>query len=124
MALHNKLGKDGEQAAINFLISQGMTIRETNWKLGHLEIDIIAQSPGALIHVIEVKTRTHDDFDPLDAIDKKKRGHMIAAASAYVEHQDIDFEVQFDVMVLVGTPATGFSIDYIPDAFFPPLRHI
>ena len=43
MARHNQLGKAGEKEAVEFLIKQGFTIRETNWRMDKLEIDIIAQ---------------------------------------------------------------------------------
>ena len=46
MARHNTLGKEGEEAACDFLIGRGYTIRETNWRLGHLEIDIRLLRPG------------------------------------------------------------------------------
>ena len=47
MADHNLLGKAGEQEAVEFLVRQGFTVRETNWRLGKLEIDIIAQERGS-----------------------------------------------------------------------------
>ena len=47
MAQFNKLGQQGEQTACEFLIAKGYTVRETNWRLGHLEIDIVAQEPAA-----------------------------------------------------------------------------
>ena len=42
MADHNLLGKAGEHEAVEFLVRQGFTVRETNWRMGKLEIDIIA----------------------------------------------------------------------------------
>ena len=123
MALHNILGKEGELLATEFLIKRGYTIRETNWKLNHLEIDIIAQEKGNVLHIVEVKTRADDEaFDPLDAITSKKISHMVAAANAYVNMTGLDYDVQFDIMVIVGTSPADFRIEYLPDAFFPPLR--
>ena len=70
MAQSKELGKAGEQAASDFLIGKGYTVRETNWRLGHLEIDIVAQEPKAnKLHIVEVKTRTRTEhFDPMSAI--------------------------------------------------------
>ena len=123
MVQHNILGKEGERMATEFLIKRGYIIRETNWKLNHLEIDIIAQEKGNRLHIVEVKTRSDDkDFDPLDAIDKKKIAHMIAAANAYVLTTGLDYDVQFDIIIIVGKTPEEFRLEYIPDAFYPPLK--
>ena len=122
MAQHNSLGKAGEQAAIEFLIKQGYTIRETNWRLNHLEIDIVAQDSRPRLHIVEVKTRTSEEhFDPLKAINKTKIRNLVAAAAGYISHYRLHMEVQYDVMIITGSPQ-NFSIQYIPDAFYPPLR--
>ena len=70
MAQHNIVGKEGEQIACEYLIAQGLTIRETNWRMDRLEIDIVAHKPGDdTLHIVEVKTRTSDEyFDPMMAI--------------------------------------------------------
>ena len=109
MAQHNKMGSDGEHAACEFLIARGYTIRETNWRLGHLEIDIVAQEAASCLHIVEVKTRACDD--------------LFNAANGYIELHNLTIDVQFDVMILVGT-APDFEIHYIPDAFQPPLRSL
>lgn len=123
MAQHNRLGKDGEQIACEFLISKGYTIRETNWRMGHLEVDIIAHEPAAnRLHIIEVKTRSRDEwFDPMESITKTKIRNMVNAANGYIEHHCLPMEVQYDVMILVGG-ASNFEIQFYPDAFQPPLR--
>ena len=38
MALHNDFGKEGEQDAVNFLIENGHTILEQNFRYGHAEV--------------------------------------------------------------------------------------
>ena len=55
MASHNLLGTEGENAAAEFLISKGLIIRERNWRFRHLEVDIIAESAGGCLHIVEVK---------------------------------------------------------------------
>ena len=44
MAAHNDFGKEGEREAVDFLIKEGHTILECNFRYGHAEIDIISQS--------------------------------------------------------------------------------
>lgn len=121
MALHNIFGSEGEQLAQEFLMKQGMIIRETNWRLGHYEIDIIAETPGRL-HIVEVKSRrSNEDYDPMLSITKKKIRNLVAAANGYLNFIKLSIDVQFDLLFIIGTPG-NYSIEYIPDAFFPPLK--
>jgi len=123
MSQRDKLGKFGEQIACEFLISKGYTVRETNWRLGHLEIDIVAQEPGAnILHIVEVKTRSSDEhFDPMESITRAKIRNLVNAANGYIEFCNLPMTVQYDVMILVGKEP-NLSIQFIPDAFQPPLR--
>lgn len=122
MAKQNKLGRFGEDATRDYLISHGYIVRETNWRLGHLEIDIVAQEPGTdCLHIIEVKTRANDeDYDPMESITRAKIRNMVNAANGYIEHYQLHMSVQFDVMIIVGSPQ-DFDIRFYPDAFEPPL---
>ena len=122
MASHNLLGAEGEKAAVDFLISKGLIIRERNWRFRHLEVDIIAESAGGCLHIVEVKTRATDlHFSPLQAITKAKIMHLVNAARAYMGYYQLKREVQFDVVAVVGNPG-NFQIAYYPRCFYPPLR--
>ena len=123
MARHNALGKAGEQAACEFLISKGYTIRETNWRVGKLEIDIVAQEPKAnRLHIVEVKTRSEGEhYDPMQSITPAKIRNLVNAANGYISLYQLKMSVQYDVMILIGK-APDFTIQYIPNAFQPPLR--
>ncbi len=122
MALHNSLGKAGEQAAVEFLITQGLVIREINWRLNNLEVDIIAEGPGMLLHIVEVKTRSNDRyFDPMRSITRAKKQHLVNSANGYIHYYQLKCEVQFDVIILIGTPG-NFKLEYYPNLFFPRLK--
>ncbi|MBR5118926.1 MAG: YraN family protein [Muribaculaceae bacterium] len=122
MAQHNILGKAGEHEAVDFLVRQGFTIRETNWRMNKLEIDIIAQEQGMILHIVEVKTRSSNEhFDPLRAITEAKKRHMVASANAYLNFYQLQCEVQYDVIILVGEPGF-FNLEYYPDFFMPKLK--
>ena len=125
MAQHNKLGKEGEQAARDFLISKGFTVRETNWRMGHFEIDIVAHDPTTnRLHIIEVKTRTSDThYDPMQSITAKKINNLVNATNGYIGFYRLAMAVQYDVMVMIGQ-APDFEIRYYPNAFQPRLRSI
>lgn len=126
MALHNLIGQEGEQAACDYLIGKGYTVRKTNWRLGHLEIDIVAHERDAnVLHIVEVKTRSGDvdHHDPMEAITPKKIRNLVNAANGYLGAFDLKMAVQYDVMIITGT-APDFHIQLIEDAFQPPLRTI
>ena len=71
MAQHNETGSKGENMAVNYLVAHGYDIVERNWRMNHLELDIVARKGNRLVFV-EVKTRTIPGFDPLDAITHKR----------------------------------------------------
>ena len=121
MAQHNQLGKAGEKEAMEFLIKQGLTIRETNWRMEKLEIDIIAQN-DMVLHIVEVKTRSNDaNFDPMRAITNAKRQHMVNSANGYIRYYQLQCEIQYDVIILIGNEG-NFKLEYYPDLFVPKLK--
>ena len=51
MALHNNIGKLGEEAVAEYLRREGFTVVATNWRMNHLEIDIIATKGDTIAFV-------------------------------------------------------------------------
>lgn len=121
MAEHNVLGKTGEDAAVEYLESQGYQILHRNWHRGNYEIDIIARIDDELVF-IEVKTRSNNFYsDPEDAVTNRKINHIISAADMYIKFFNIDLSIRFDIISIIGnTPP--FEIDHIEDAFYPPVK--
>lgn len=117
MARHNALGQWGEAIALQHLVSRGFAIVETNWRMFHYEIDIIATRGKRMIFV-EVKTRSTDEFDPLEAVDRRKREHMIRSADAYLRSLPLQYEAQYDIITIVGVPE-DYTLEHIEDAFIP-----
>lgn len=120
MAKHNRVGSWGEDIAVDTLVADGWAIVERNWRMGHFEIDLIAMK-GQMLVVAEVKTRTDSDVDPLDAVDNRKILRMVKAADAFVRSRDLPHQVRFDLFAICGTPEK-YSVEHIPDAFYPPLK--
>lgn len=120
MARHNELGRWGENVVAEFLVTKGYALVERNWRMDHFEIDIIA-TKGCRIIFVEVKTRTSEEYDPLEAIDSRKRARMVASADAYVRAKDLPHEVQFDIVTVIGEPH-DYRLDHIEDAFLPAVR--
>ena len=118
MAEHNDTGLAGEELAAAFLSQKGYTVLEKNWRFGREEIDIIARKDDQLI-VVEVKTRSGSFFgEPEEFVNRQKQRNLIKVINAYIEKNDLDLEVRFDI---VGVILTGknHSINHVEDAFHP-----
>ncbi|MBT3647954.1 MAG: YraN family protein [Flavobacteriales bacterium] len=101
MADHNDLGDLGEDLAVSHLMKSGYSILDRNWRYGREEIDIIALKDNDLA-IVEVKTRASDYFgNPEEFVSRKKQAHLIRAANAYVQRNDLDVEVRFDVVGII-----------------------
>ncbi len=121
MARHNILGKLGEDAACEYLIKCGYIIRERNWRMEHLEVDIIAEKNNTII-LVEVKTSSIDSLSAASAINAKKQAHLLRAANAYIKYLKLPLNVQIDVICVSGDGPCNFKIDHIQDAIRPRIR--
>ena len=120
MARHNEIGAWGEEMARDYLRRNGYTVFDSNTRVGHKEIDIIATKDN-IIAFIEVKTRSTAFKDPADAVDAKKIRRIAKAADSFMQTFDIKHEPQFDIITIIGTPQSEFKLTHYPDAFMPPL---
>ena len=117
MAEHNELGNWGEDMAVDFLVDKGYEIKERNWRFKKAEVDIIATMENTLV-AVEVKTRSTDYFgNPQDFIKAKKIKLLVKAVDEYVNRNDLDVEVRFDVIAIVKTE-NDIKIEHLEDAFF------
>ncbi len=120
MARHINTGRKGESIAVQYLKSQGFRILETNWRNGHDEIDIIALDENELV-IVEVKTLSSEYFGyPEEAVNKKKQNFLIRATQAYVDQNEIDLEIRYDI-VSIYLNEQSHKIYHIKDAFTPGL---
>lgn len=118
MAEHNDLGQLGEDLAISFLEEKKYRILQRNYRFQKAEIDIIAQLENTLI-VVEVKTRTSIAFGlPQDFIKPAKIKLLVKAINHYVETNNLDFEIRFDVIAIHKNKEGVFDIEHIEDAFY------
>lgn len=116
MAKHNLLGEKGEQIAERFLIKNNFKILEKNWRFKSLEIDIFAQTESFFV-AVEVKTRSTDFVENLsEIVTKKKQRFIIQATNAYLEKNDINLEVRFDIVFIIINNGK-YYLKHIPDAF-------
>ena len=112
----NKIGRKGENLAVDFLKDKGYEILETNWFYDHKEIDIIAKHNNTIIFV-EVKTRTTGFFgEPYEFVNVKKQEFLIEAATNYIFENNIDLPVRFDIISII-IKGDKIKLEYLKDAF-------
>lgn len=123
MSISYELGRQGEEIAVNCLKRLGMQILEQRWKLHTYELDIIAFDPerGEMVFV-EVKTRTNGKWGrPEDAIDQRKIMRTVRAANTYLKLHNINYPSRFDIFAILIPPSGKEYVEYVKDAFYPPL---
>jgi len=117
MAAHNKLGEEGEDLAVSYLIDKGYEILERNFRFKKAEIDIIARKGNTVI-AVEVKTRSTSDFgNPQDFIKPKEIKLLLGAFDYYIIHKDLDVEARLDVIAIIKN-RLGTRIEHLEDAFY------
>lgn len=121
MASHNETGHKGEQQAVDYLLSEGYTIRHRNWRCGRKELDIVAEKDGRLV-VVEVKTRRNNDFGhPAEAVTPLKIRRIVAATDAYLRLFELDAPVRFDIIAITENEGDDIALEHIEHAFYPPV---
>ena len=82
------IGIIGETEASKMLEKKGFKIVEHNWRMGHLEVDLIAESKHEIVFA-EVKARTTQfgNIMPEEYVDEAKKRRMRAAANAYIKYK-------------------------------------
>jgi putative endonuclease len=117
MALHNQLGKEAEQLAVNYLIEKGYEILHCNWRHSYYEIDIIARKNN-LLRIIEVKSlKTSELRYPEESVTKKKFKRLQKAADEFLFQNQQYRHVQFDILSIVLNPQKEPDYFLIEDVF-------
>ena len=122
---HLITGQKGEQIAAELLEKKGFKIIQRNWKMGHLEMDIIAGNKTELVFA-EVKTRTSTFRGrPEEAVDILKQRRMVAAANAYIKYYSEERKLRFDIIgILMNKLGEIVEITHLENAFQPKLKTI
>lgn len=113
-----RLGREGEDIALEYLERRGLKLLERNWRWARKEIDLVMESAEA-VHVIEVKTlRDPSPIEPWEQVGGPKQANLILAAGHYIVQKHVEKEVQFDI-VSIKMRGDGPEVTYIPKAFYP-----
>jgi len=117
----------GETEAARMLEKKGFRIVERNWRMGHLEVDLIAESRTEIVFTeVKARTTTYGGKMPEEFVDETKRKRMVAAANAYIKYRKIEKLPRFDIIGILVNAATQ-EITYrnhLENAFQPQVRTI
>ncbi len=98
-----QIGNFGEKIAVRYLRLHGYTVKERNWRSGHMEIDIIAAN-FSTVAFVEVKTRTYSKESletappPGNAVKSEKQRLTRKAAKDYLWQHPTKKHPRMDVI--------------------------
>ena len=115
--IRHRRGLEGEELAKEYLEARGWQVLEHRFRMGRLEIDLIAKRE-AVVAFIEVKTRFSKQFgSPLEAVTWAKQREIVRVASAWIDRHPLPgVAYRFDVIGVMfekGRP----HIEHVQDAF-------
>lgn len=122
MAIHNEIGKLGEDLAVEFLEKEGFKIFDRNYNFERSEIDIVAlwEEPTEL-HIIEVKTRSNTQFNhPEESLTEQQQENIARVTRFYLrERQLVSVPVVFDLIAVSLDDPNNPEIKHLEDIFRP-----
>jgi putative endonuclease len=98
----NIIGQFGENLANTYLQTKKYQILERNYRLGHLELDIVAKKDGQFF-LFEIKTRRYHQTNIGEAlISKGQIENLKKAARRYAAKFHLNFTlIHFDLIVII-----------------------
>ena len=114
----HRRGAEGEATAMAFLEQRGWTILDHRFRMGRLEIDVVARRHETVAFV-EVKTRFGAAFGrPVEAVTWTKRREICRVARAWMHrHGRPDEEYRLAVVGITLHRQKAPEIRFIEDAF-------
>ncbi len=113
VSTHEK-GDQGENQAVEYLISKGYLIICRNFRCSRGEIDCIVKDPDGIIAFVEVKSSSGGSFgNPVFWITPAKQRTLARVAQIYlVEHRLTGLPCRFDVIAIYNG-----KLDHLKNAF-------
>ncbi len=106
-------GSEAEERALQFLLSQGLRLKQRNYHCRMGEIDLILVDGNSLVFV-EVRMRSSRAFGgAAESITARKQARIIAAARHYLATQKVTPACRFDAVLIEANDA----MQWIKDAF-------
>lgn len=117
-AQHLLRGDSAEELAENFLVTEGFTVVDRNYRCKQGEIDLIVRQ-GETLHFVEVKGRwSRRRGTPLEQVTKHKMYRLARAAQHYLRNHSAlsGLRLYFSVIGIDATHETP-RLSWVPDAF-------
>lgn len=112
-AAHLLRGKNAEDKAYDFLLSEGLKPVCRNYRCKQGELDLVMRDQQSLV-IIEVRYRKSDVYgSALESVTHSKQARIIAATQHYLSTLKVDCPLRFDVVALSGSG----DINWIKNAF-------
>lgn len=109
-------GKRAEDAALAYLMRQGLALIARNHRCRRGEIDLIMRDKDVTVFV-EVRFRQSQRYGgALESVNWVKQNRIVAAASHYLASAAPHGPVRFDV-VAMAPHAGEFAVNWVQDAF-------
>jgi putative endonuclease len=125
MFVTNPIGIIGEEEASKVLEKKGFKIVERNWRMGHLEVDLIAEDKKTIVFAeVKARTTTYGDKLPEEYVDEIKKKRIITAANAYIKYRKTEKAIRFDIIGVLVDAQTNKIIysEHRENAFSPTIR--
>lgn len=112
------LGQRGEQLAMEFLRSQGMTVLDRNWRPHGQgvrgELDLVARDGDDLV-IVEVKTRRSIAYGTaVEAVTTRKMRALRSLALAWLDFRSVHApRLRFDVVAVTFPPVGQPVIEHL-----------
>lgn len=112
-------GRLAEEVVADYLFARGFAVLGQNVRLGHLEIDLVAQR-GPLVVIVEVRTRRPGALTgPLASVTSEKRRNLLRATERlyrrHLRHRSEVERLRIDVAGVHFGPQ-GASVNYVEGA--------
>lgn len=128
MSYKKEIGKRGETVAAEYLESLGFSITARNFRVGHDEIDIIAEDEKYIVFA-EVKSRAQTKTNrlygrPAMAVDYAKKQNLLRAANEYIRTHHPQKQPRIDVIEVYFPPVSENTPIDIKKLIATNIKHI
>jgi putative endonuclease len=112
-----ELGRAGERAAADLMRSRGYQVVGAGFLARRGEIDLVCRRGDVLV-VVEVKTRSSEDFgSPFEAVGARKRRALLAAVAEYRALSEWRGPIRYSVVSVTVTAEGDLEAELVEDPF-------
>jgi putative endonuclease len=117
MACNSERGREGEQLAVDWLVSKGFTILHRNWRYRQFEIDIVAMKNG-MPHFVEVKYRSSQQYGyPESSVRSRKKTSIFHAVNEFMFRHPVYRDFRVDILSIYEKKQGGAEFFFIEDIY-------